>query len=198
MKRSKVGLSLAIWLMSMISFLNASAQVSYGLKLTAGQQFVFFRIIDTKVNTYTGVGIGGTLRIPLTKKMHLLTEVNYFTPVSSSFKENTLSLPLLLTYKISPVIEVEAGPSLERDFSFVYSNADIDKNHHPDVNLGANAGLNIWPEKKWSANIRYSVEVFRTRYSFWTHPIDYPFIIPEPSFRHALLTASLRYKLGKA
>ncbi|WP_224994528.1 hypothetical protein [Cesiribacter sp. SM1] len=179
------------------------AQLSYGVRLTSGAQISHFQGWEqSSVSTYTRMGLGMFLAIPLREKVKLQPELNYLAYPYALSESHTLSIPLLLTYGFSPHIEVEAGPSLERDFRYS-SSPDI----NPYINVGVNAGFTFWFSKYWSGNVRFTYELVRRTYdgavlfSGEGHPIrnDDPLLVssggPEPGYRDMFLMTSIRYSI---
>lgn len=180
----------------------AFAQISYGFKLTSGAQISYYQEWGQKgINTYTRVGLGTFMNFPLKGNLALQPELNYLTYASALLESHTVSLPILLIYKLTPGIEIEAGPSPERDFWFDYSSTKI----NPYLNIGANAGVNFWFSKSWSGNLRFTYELIRTTYDDGglfkdkgtsLHPGD-PLILssegPEAAYRDMFVTTSIRY-----
>ena len=202
MNLKKVYLLLITNLFLVAFTMPAFAQVSYGFKLTSGAQISYYQEWDQKgVNTYTRVGLGTFMNFPLKGNLALQPELNYLTYASALLESHTVSLPILLTYRIVPSIEIEAGPSLERDFWFGYSPTKI----NPYLNVGANAGVNFWFSRSWSGNLRFTYEVIRTTYDdngmfrdegTSINPGDQLLISsegPDPGYRDMFITTSIRY-----
>ncbi|AHM60964.1 hypothetical protein D770_13550 [Flammeovirgaceae bacterium 311] len=191
--RQSIYLLLISGLLLMASAMPALGQVSFGLRLTSGAQISYFQAWNHhSVGTYTRMGLGAFMRVPLKEKVVLQPELNYLTYPSASLESHTISLPILLTFRISSDIEIEAGPSLLRDFRFGNS-SDV----NPYLNVGANTGINFWFSKHWSGNVRFTYELIRRTIDDYL-PADYedPLLKtegPEPGYRDMLLTTSVRY-----
>lgn len=124
-------------------------------------------------------------------------EINYATYTAGFTEANILSIPVLVTWKLNNLISLEAGPSLERDFTF--KSRPYDTPLTPSYNLGINEGISFNFNEKWSANLRYRFEVIRTKFPnrFGGGDND-PLLLPkydgpEPGFRDTYLTASVQY-----
>jgi hypothetical protein len=199
--RKRRYLLLIFCLLFFVSATPVLAQLSYGVRLTSGAQISRFQGWEqSSVGTYTRMGLGMFLAIPLKEKIKLQPELNYLAYPYAFTETHTLSVPLLLTYSLSPHIEIEAGPSLERDFRFGSSSGI-----NPYLNLGINTGFTFWFSKYWSGNVRFTYELLRRTYdgdvlySGEGHPIRNDDVLPvssdgpEPGYRDMFLMTSIRY-----
>lgn len=195
MNQHKAYLMLLAGLLFFAFVTPASAQVSFGIKLTSGVQISYFQAWDQQsVSTYTRMGLGAFFKVPLSKKIGLQPELTYLTYPSASLEAHTIGVPILITYRITPGLEIEAGPSLVKDFSTSHSSGDVS----PNLNVGANTGVNFWFSKYWSANLRYTYELARRTYdNFGSGDTDDILILPkegpEPGHRDMFITTSIRY-----
>ena len=199
MIRKQITLLIFLGLVSLMNTNSCFAQLSFGVKLSTGLNIIQERSFDGESTLSAHVmGLGAGLNIPLSRSLAIRPEINYLTHLQESFYFNALTVPVLLVYKPHAKIELEAGPSLQREF---YRNTyGLFHLQTPYLNLGANAGASFLITDKFSLNLRYTYEIFRTLYNYAdafepNGPND-PMIVSgkdDSGFRDTYLIASVRY-----
>jgi hypothetical protein len=177
---------------------SSLAQVSFGARFSTGAYTEFYSdpLGQKGITAAPIVGVGGIARFPLNDKFSLQPQLTYTTFVFDMGGSSTLSVPVMLAYKLTSKTELELGPSMEYDF-ILFANRKHYLARTPSLNLGINPGLTIRLSNNWSLNMRYTIEMLRTKYKYsWFSGDKDDRILgdfAEPWSRQSFLTAAIQY-----
>ncbi|MEK6481780.1 porin family protein [Catalinimonas sp. 4WD22] len=200
-----------IFSFALLVFLSsaATAQVKFGLKAGA----MWSNIATIAPDSLSGLGpeklsylVGGFMNIPINAKFSVQPELLYANKGWKNFYRHYINLPLMLQYKITDRLKIEAGPEvgylLGATSGSMFSNFyNRTHNYTSDFDLAINIGASYDLTDRLNIGLRYNHGVldsykFETsRFSFSdTNLADF---FSDYNIQNRTLQLSVGWKLGK-
>ncbi len=120
--------------------------------------------VPVKASWQTGITLGFLVRVPLAGNLFLQPEYAYTErqgsdgSISTNYKLDYFSLPVLLNYRCTPVVSLLAGPQVELLVHATAKNAGVSSNITHDTeerSIAATAGIEVTIKKILFVSARY-------------------------------------------
>lgn len=182
-------------------YLNSVAQISFGVKGGLNVNSMLVKASDPNIKDWSEIGYGFHLgvysKIPLSKKISIVPEIQYSRRGDVGIKMGYLEIPLMVSYSVAKFLEVQIG--INGALKIPSQDGVIDS--YNSFDFGLTGGLNFPISNKLTLTGRYyyglpSVRTVNlTKLVRFIDPND-PLLNPGPDIIQYEYNRSVQFSLG--